>query len=106
MINAGDATLHRNRGSSRWFVLVPLAVALGTILVSTVMIGMSAESADESRRFEREPVWEIPIMDTLRLWKRSMGTVGSGKVKFGHVYENHEIQVGRTALCRYREADL
>ena len=78
-------------------VLIPLAIATATILVSTVMMGLSAEEADESHRLERDAVWDIPVMDTLRLWKRSMGTVGSGKVRFEFAYENEEIQVGRAS---------
>jgi hypothetical protein len=33
------------------------------------------------------------VMDNLRKWKRSMGTVGSGKLKLEAVYENGDIQV-------------
>ena len=74
-------------------VLIPLAIALATILVSTTLIGLSAKEAKESRRFERESVWDIPVMDTLRMWGRSMGTVGSGKLRFEEAYINLEEQV-------------
>jgi hypothetical protein len=75
-------------------VLIPLAIATATILVSTIMMGLSADEANESHRLERDAVWDIPVMDTLRLWKRSMGSVGSGKIKLEVAYENLEIQVG------------
>jgi hypothetical protein len=58
------------------------------------MMGLSADEANESHRLERDAVWDIPVMDTLRLWKRSMGSVGSGKIKLEVAYENLEIQVG------------
>ena len=74
-------------------VLIPLAIAMVTILVSTIMMGLSAEEADKFHRLERESVWDIPVMDTLRLLKRSMGTVGSGKIRYEFAYENGEKQV-------------
>jgi hypothetical protein len=88
--------LPRNSSCGRcvFSVLIPLAIATATILVSTIMMGLSADEANESHRLERDAVWDIPVMDTLRLWKRSMGSVGSGKIKLEVAYENLEIQVG------------
>ena len=74
-------------------VLVPLAIATVTLLSSTVMVGLSHDEAVESHRLQRETIWDIPVMDTLRLWKRSMGTVGSGKVKLSHYYLDGDVQV-------------
>ena len=75
-------------------VLVPLAIAMVTILSSTVMTGVSEDAHSESHRLEREAIWDIPVMDTLRLWKRSMGTIGSARLKLEVSYENGEVQVG------------
>jgi hypothetical protein len=74
-------------------VLIPLTLALVTIVISISMIGLSAEEASESRRFERENIWDIPVMDSLRLWKRSMGSIGSGKLRFEEAFINGEEQV-------------
>ena len=80
-------------GKCIFAVLVPLAIAMATILSSTIMAGVSEDVASESHRLEREAIWDIPVMDTLRMWKRSMGTVGSGKLRLEDSYENGEIQV-------------
>lgn len=74
-------------------VLVPLAIAMVTILSSTIMTGVSEDAHADAHRLEREDIWDIPVMDTLRLWKRSMGSVGSGKLKLDHSYEDGEEQV-------------
>jgi len=74
-------------------VVVPLAIAMATILSSTVMTGVSEDAASDAHRLEREAIWDIPVMDTLRMWKRSMGTVGSGKLRLEDSYENGETQV-------------
>ena len=80
-------------------ILVPLLVATITLLASTVMVGVSHDESMEAHRLQRETVWDIPVMDTLRLWKRSMGTVGSGKVKLSHHYTDGEIQVDIILKC-------
>jgi hypothetical protein len=74
-------------------ILVPFAIAMATILSSTIMTSVSEDQATESHRLEREAIWDVPVMDNLRKWKRSMGTVGSGKLKLEAVYENGDIQV-------------
>jgi len=87
-------------GKCVFAVVVPLAIALATILSSTVMTGVSEDAASEAHRLDREAIWDIPVMDTLRMWKRSMGTVGSGKLRLEDSYENGEIQVGgRRGRC-------
>lgn len=73
-------------------VIVPLTIVTVTLLSSAVMLGLSHDKAVESHRLQRETTWDIPVMDTLRLWKRNMGTVGSGKVKLIHHYTDGEIQ--------------
>jgi hypothetical protein len=76
-------------------IFVPVTIAMATILTSTIMTGVSEDAASEYHRLEREAIWDIPVMDTLRMWKRSMGTVGSGKLRLEDSYENGEIQVSR-----------
>jgi hypothetical protein len=69
-----------------------------TLLSSTVMMGLSHDEAVESHRLQRETIWDIPVMDTLRLWKRSMGSIGSGKVKLQVYYTDGEKQVNNSSL--------
>jgi Tfp pilus assembly protein FimT len=75
-------------------IVVPFAIAMAIIL-SSIMTSVSEKQATESHRLvEREAIWGVPVMmDNLRQWKRSMGTVGSGKLKLEAVYENGDVQV-------------
>eukprot|EP00615_Pteridomonas_danica_P017362 CAMPEP_0114389040 /NCGR_PEP_ID=MMETSP0102-20121206/8389_1 /TAXON_ID=38822 ORGANISM="Pteridomonas danica, Strain PT" /NCGR_SAMPLE_ID=MMETSP0102 /ASSEMBLY_ACC=CAM_ASM_000212 /LENGTH=66 /DNA_ID=CAMNT_0001546799 /DNA_START=15 /DNA_END=212 /DNA_ORIENTATION=+ len=57
------------RGRCAFAILVPFAIAMVTILSSTIMTSLSEDQAVESHRLEREAIWDIPVMDTLRLWK-------------------------------------
>lgn len=84
-----------NKHGWRWAlaVLVPLAVAVVTIMGSSKMAGLSQDEAVESHRQEREVVWDIPVLDTLAVWKRSMGTVGSGKLRFVDSFVQDQEQV-------------
>ncbi len=74
-------------------VLVPLAVAMLTVMSSSMMAGVSQDEALESHRLEREVIWDIPVLDTLAMWKRSMGKVGSGKLRYEIAYTNGDVQV-------------
>jgi hypothetical protein len=88
-----EATTQERKSRGVFAIIVPLTIAIATILSSTIMTGVSEDAASESHRLEREAIWDIPVMDTLRMWKRSMGTVGSGKLRLENSYENGEIQV-------------
>lgn len=95
-----ESTATMRGGRCAFAILVPFAIAMATILSSTVMTRVSEDQATESHRLEREAIFDIPMMDTLRLWKRSMGTVGSGKLKLEEVYENGDVQVN--SICSFK----
>jgi 6-phosphogluconolactonase (cycloisomerase 2 family) len=59
---------------------------------SSMMAGVSQDEALESHRLEREVIWDIPVLDTLAMWKRSMGKVGSGKLRYEIAYTNNDVQ--------------